>query len=138
MITEIPDNKWKYLTKKSAFLHEYLNSIHDYQKSVNNLQKEYFFSKIKNKCPRDRAIERRKEIINLFNIKHGEELTQLCLKSDDLLLAYVFGNFIEVFFEEFDINPSYCAFLPGYTYQCGLKKNRIKLQTLQNEDIFRK
>ena len=44
-----PD-KWKYLTKKSAYPYEYFNSIEDYQKPVDNLKKEDFFSKLKNKC----------------------------------------------------------------------------------------
>ena len=45
-----PD-KWKYLTKKLAYPYEYFNCIDHYQKLVNNLKKEHFFSKLKNKCP---------------------------------------------------------------------------------------
>ena len=48
--TGFPD-KWKYLTKKLAYPYEYFNSIDDYQKSVDNLEKEHFFSKLKNNCP---------------------------------------------------------------------------------------
>ena len=46
--TEFPE-KWKYLNKKSAYPYEYFNNIDDYQKPVNNLKKEDFFSKLKNK-----------------------------------------------------------------------------------------
>ena len=38
--TEIPDNKWKYLTKKLAYLYEYCNSLDEYQKPVDNLKKK--------------------------------------------------------------------------------------------------
>ena len=89
-------NKWKYLTKKSAYPYEYFNSMDDYQKPVDNLKKEDFFSKLKNKCPDDEEIERTKEIIKIFNTKNGEELTEIYLKSDVLLLACVFENFIKV------------------------------------------
>ena len=45
--TGFPD-KWKYLTKKLAYPHEFFNCIEDYQKPVDNLKKEDF-SKLKNK-----------------------------------------------------------------------------------------
>ena len=84
--TGFPD-KWKYLTKKLAYPYEYFNSIDDYQKPVNNLKKEHFFSKLKNKCPDDEEIQRTMDIIERFNIKNGEELTEIYLKSDVLLLV---------------------------------------------------
>ena len=136
--TEFP-NKWKCLTKKLAYPYEYFNSIDDYQKPVNNLKKEkkeHFFSKLKNKCPDDEEIQRTMDIIKKFNIKNGEEFTEIYLKSDVLLLACVFEKFIKVSVNEFDINPLYCVSLPGYTWLCGLKYTGIKLQTLQDKDMF--
>ena len=133
--TGFPD-KWKYLTKKLAYPYEYFNNIDDYQKPVDNLEKKDFFSKLKNKCPDDEEIERTKEIIKIFDIKDGEELTEIYLKSDVLLLACVFENFIKVSINEFKINPLYCVSLPGYTWQCGLKYTGINLQTLQDKDMI--
>ena len=133
--TGFPD-KWKYLTKKLAYPYEYFNSIDDYQKPVDNLKKEDFFSKLKNKCPDDEEIERTKGIVEKFNIENGEELTEIYLKSDVLLLACVFEKFIKVSVSEFDINLLYCVSLPGYTWQCGLKNTGINLQTLQDKDMI--
>ena len=76
------------------------------------------------------------DIIKRYNIKKGEELTQLYLKSDVLLLTCVFEKFIKVIVNEFGINPLYCVSLPGYTWQCGLKDAGINLQTLQDKDII--
>ena len=132
---EFPD-KWQYLNKKLAYPYEYFNSIDDYKKPVNNLKKEDFFSKLKNDYPDDDEIERTKEIIKLFNIKDGEELTKLYCKSDVILLADVMEKFVKVSFEEYGINPLYCVSLPGYTYQCALKYTDIKLQTLQDKDLI--
>ena len=70
-------DKGQNLTKRIAYLYEIINSIDDYKKPVDNLKKEDFFSKLKNKCPDDDEIERTKEIIKLFYIKNGEELTKL-------------------------------------------------------------
>ena len=129
-------DKWKFLTKKLDNPYEYFNSIDDYQKPVDNLKKEDFFSKLKNKCPDDEEIERTKEIIEKFNNKIGEELTEIYLKSDVLLLTCLFEKFIKVLVGEFGINPLYCVSLPGYTWQCGLKYTGINLETLQDKDMI--
>ena len=133
--TRFPDKR-KCLTKKLAYPYEYFNCIDDYEKSVNNLEKKDFFSKLKNKCSDDEEIQRTKDIIERFNIKNGEELTENYLKSDVLLLACVFEKFIRVSVNEFGINPLYCVSLPGYTWQCGLKYPGINLQTLQDKDMI--
>ena len=130
-----PD-KWKYLTKKLACPYEFFNSIDDYLKPVTNLKKEQFFSKLKNKCPDDEEIKRTMTIIDKFNIRNGEEITEIYLKSDVLLLACVFEKFIEISINPFDINPLYCVSLPGYTWQCGLNYTGINLQTLQDKDMI--
>ena len=68
METEFSD-KWKSLTIKLAYPYEFFNRIKDYQKSVDNLKKENFFSKLRNKCPDDEEIEGSKEINERFKIK---------------------------------------------------------------------
>ena len=133
--TGFPD-KWKNLTKKLAYPYEYFNSIDDYNKPVNNLEKKDFFSKLKNKCPDDEEIQRTMDIIEKFNIKNGEDLTEIYLKSNVLLLACVFEKFLKVSVHEFGINPLYCVSLPGYTWQCGLKYTGINLQSLQDKDTI--
>ena len=132
---EFPD-KWQYLNRKLAYPYEYFNSIDDYKKPVNDLKKEDFFSKLKNEYPNDDEIKRTKEIIEIFNIKDGGELTRLYCKTDVILLADVFEKFVKVSTEEYKINPLYCVSLPGYTYQCALKYTDIKLQTLQDKDLI--
>ena len=132
---EFPD-KWQYLNKKLAYPYQYFNSIDYYQKPVDNIKKEDFFSKLKSDYPDDDEIERKKQIIKLFDIKNGEELTKLYCKSDVILLADVMEKFVKVSFEEYGINPLYCVSLPGYTYQCALKYTDIKLQTLQDKDLI--
>ena len=101
---EFPD-KWQYLNKKLAYTYEYSNSIDDYNKPVHNLENKDFFSKLKNKCPDDKEIDRTREINKKFNIKNGEELTQLYLKSDVILLADVSEKFIKISVEEYGKKP---------------------------------
>ena len=100
------------------------------------MKKEDFFSKLKNECPDDDKIERTRESIKIFNNKNWEELTNFYCKNDVILLADVIEKFVKVSFEEYGINPLYCVSLPGYIYQCALKYTDIKLQTLQDKDMF--
>ena len=113
--TEFPD-KWKHLTEKLAYPYEYFIRFDDYKKPVNKLKKEDFFSKLKIKYLGDDELKRTKEIIKIFDVKNGEELTQFYLKGDVLLLACVFEKFIKVSVKEFGINPLYCVILPGCTW----------------------
>ena len=128
-------DKWQYLNTKLAYSYQYFNSIDEYKKPVDNLKKEDFFSILKNDYPDDDEIERTKQIIKLFDIKNGAELTKLYCKSDVILLADVFEKFVKKSAEEYKINPLYCVSLPSYTYQCALKYTNIKLQTLQDKDL---
>ena len=132
---EFPD-KWQYLNKKLAYPYQYFNNIDDYKKPVDKLKKEDFFSKLKNDYPDDDEIERTKEIIKLFDIKNGEELTKLYCKCDVIFLADVMEKFVKVSFEEYGIYRLYFVSLPGYTYQCALNYTDIKLQTLQDKDLI--
>ena len=133
--TGFPD-KWKYLNKNLAYPYQYFNSIEDYQKPVDNIKKEFFFSKLKNKCPDDEEIQRTMDIIKRFNIKNEEKLTQIYSKIVVLLLACVFEKFIKVSVNEFVMNPLYCVSLPSYTWLCGLKYTGINLKTLQDKDMI--
>ena len=108
-------DKWKNLNKRLAYPYQYFKSIDDYEKHVDNLKKEDFFSKLKNKYPKDEEIERIKGIISLFKIKDGEELTKLYCKSDVILLADVFKKFVKEPTKKYGINPLYCVSLSGYT-----------------------
>ena len=100
------------------------------------MEKEDFFSKLKNDYPDDEEIERTKAVIKLFIIKNGGDSTKLYCKSDGILLANVFEKFVKVSTKEYGIIPLYCVSLPGYTYQCALKHTDINLQTLQDKDLI--
>ena len=106
------------------------------KKSVDKLKKEDFFSRLKNNCPDDAEIQRKMHIIENFDIKKREKLTEIYLKSVVFLLACVFEKFVKVSINEFDIIPLYCVSLPSYTWECGKKYTDIGLQTLQNEDMI--
>ena len=61
----------------------------------------------------DKEIERIKKIVKVFDIRNGEELTKLYLKSDKSLLADIFEKIIKVSINEFDICRLYSVSLTG-------------------------
>ena len=87
--------KLNFSAKNLAYPYENFSSIDDYQRPADNLKKEVFFSKMENKRPDAEGIQRTMDIIKKFNIRNGEELTEIYLKSDILLLACVFEKFIK-------------------------------------------
>ena len=129
-------DEWQFLKKTMAYPYKYFINIDAYKRPVDNLRKEYFFSKLKNKCLDDEKIKRTKEFIKIFNIKKGEDLTHLYLKSDVVLLADDFEKFINKSIEEYGINPLYCVSLPRYTWQGGMNYTDIKFKKLQNRDMI--
>ena len=84
----------------------------------------------------DEEIEITNKIIQTFNIKNGEQLTEIYIKSDVILLADIFESFIKVSLKEYKINPLYCVSLLGYTWECELKYTSIRLQTLQDKELI--
>ena len=91
---------------------------------------------MKKVCPFDEKIERRKEIINFFEIKNGQEFTKFYSKSEVSLLKCLFQNCIKVSNNDFDIKPLNSQSRPGYTWQCRFTNTDIRIQTLQDKDLI--
>ena len=132
-------NHWMLLKNKLAYPYEFYKTLGDYEKPIENLLKagnEAYFSKTKNRIPDRGEIDRTNDVIRLFNIKNGRELTELYCKADVILLADIFEKFIKVSKTEFGINPLYHNSLPGTTWSNGLKYTKIELELIKNVDLF--
>ena len=120
--------------KKLAYPHEYFTH-NNFQEPL-NLSPEDFWSTLKQTTPPDEEINRTQEITKKFNVKNGQELTELYLKRDVLQLAEVFENFVETATLEYSINPLYSYSLPGYTWKAGVKLTNIKLVFIKDKDLL--
>ena len=132
-------NHWMLLKNKLAYPYEFYKTLEIYEKPIDELTKsgkEAYFSKTKNKIPDQEEIDRTNEIIKLFNIKNGRELTELYNKADVILLADIFEKFNKVSISEFGINPLYHISLPGTTWSDGLKYTKYELELIKNVDFF--
>ena len=133
-----PDH-WMLLKNKLAYPYEFYKTLDDYEKTIDILLEagsNAYFSKTANKIPDQKEIDRTNQIIKLFNIKNGRELTQLYNKADVILLADIFEKFIKVSKTEFGINPLYHISLAGTTWSNGLKYTKIELELIKNIDLF--
>ena len=110
--TENPD-EWKHLNKKLPYLMNTLKVSMIIKSLVRACKKKSSSVNWKTNVPVIKKWKEQEETIEKFNIKNGEELTQLFLKSDVFLLAYVFEKFLKVSVNEFGIIPLYCVSLPG-------------------------
>ena len=124
------------LKKKLAYPYEKFKSYDSLLEPFAGLSKEDFYSTLTQSYAADEEIERTNEIIKHFNIENGLQLTELYLKTDVLLLADVFENFIKLSTKEFGINPLYCVSLPGYTWNCGLSFLEQTLDYIKDIDML--
>ena len=133
-------NHWVLLKNKLAYPYEFYKTLEDYEKPIEELlvsgNEAYFSNTKKNKIPDQEEIDRTNEIMKLFNIKNGRELTELYNKADVILLADIFEKFIKVSISEFGINSLYHISLPGTTWSSGLKYTKIELELIKNVDLF--
>ena len=120
--------------KKLAYPYEYLN-LSNIQEPL-NLSPEDFWSILKQTTPSLEEINRTQEIIKKYDLKNGQELTELYLKMDVLQLTEVFENFVEKSTLEYGINPLYGYSLPGYTWKAGLKLTKIKLDFIKDKQLL--
>ena len=120
--------------KKLAYPYEYLN-LSNIQEPL-NLSPEDFWSTLKQTTPSLEEINRTQEIIKKYDLKNGQELTELYLKMDVLQLTEVFENFVEKSTLEYGINPLYCYSLPGNTWKAGLKLTKVKLDFIKDKQLL--
>ena len=132
-------NHWLLLKTKLAYPYEFYKTLEDYEKPIEEKLKsgkEAYFSKTKNKIPDQEEIGRKNEIIKLFNVKNGRELTEPYNKADIKLLADIFEKFIKVTISEFSTSPLCDISPPGATWSNGLRYTKAELELNKNNDLF--
>ena len=133
---EFGDN-YHLFTKKIAYSYDYFETLEDYEKDINLLKDDDYYSRLNCSIPDKIEIDRTKEIIKIFNIRNGRELTQLYCKADVLLLSDIMEDFINNSKNEFGIDPQYHISAPSLTWSAGLKNTNVSLERIQDIDMFK-
>ena len=77
-----------------------------------------------------------KRVCKDFEINNIVEYYDLYLKSDTLLLAYVFKNFRKMCLKIYQLDPEKFISAPGLAWQAAFKKTEVKLELLTDIDIL--
>ena len=73
-------------------------------------------------------------VFKKFNINNLGEYHDLYVRSDMLLLAYVFENFRQACLKNYELDPAHFISLPGLAWQACLKKTNVELELLTDYD----
>ena len=84
----------------------------------------------------DKDYAHAKKVFKTFGCKNLGEYTKLYCKSDVLLLADVFENFIDVCYEKFKVDPAHYITAPSLGMDAMLKMTEIELELLTDIDMY--
>ena len=76
------------------------------------------------------------KVFEELKLKNLGEYYDLYVQSDTLLLEDIFQNFRNKCIEIFELDPAGFLSAPGLVWQASLKRRRVKLKLLTNNDMF--
>ena len=77
-----------------------------------------------------------KKVCKGFEIKKLGEYHYLYIQSNKLLLANIFGNFRDMCFKKYELDPEKLLLAPVLAWEAALKKTKVKLDILTNIDML--
>ena len=77
-----------------------------------------------------------KRVCKAFEVSNLAKYHDLYLKSDTLLLAYIFESIRKMGLEIYQLDPAKFISAPGLAWQAALKKNVAKLELLTDIDML--
>ena len=134
---------WKYFStkqldlmlQKGVYPYEYLDRVEKlFETKLPS--KDRFASTLSGTEISDKDYEHAKKVFETFRCKNLADYTEIYCKSDVLLLADVFENFIDVCFEKFQLNPAHYITAPSLALDAMLKMTEVKLDFLTDPDMF--
>ena len=126
-------NKFILLLRKGVYLYGYMD---EWEKiyEIKWHEKEEFYSNLNIEDITDADYMHAKKVSKDFEIKNVGECHYLCLKSDTLLLTDVFKNFRKICLKIYHLDLVKFLSGPGVAWQAALKKRKVKLELLTNND----
>ena len=121
--------------RKGVYPYEYLDSVEKLLETKLP-PKERFTSTLSGTEISDKDYEHANKVWSEFRCKNLADYTELYCKSDVLLLADVFENLINVFFEKFQLDPAHYVTAPSLALDAMLKMTEVKLELLTDPDMF--
>ena len=123
------------MLKKGIYPYEYMDS----QSKLTETQLpfiEKFYSSLSGSGIPDKDYEHAQNVWKTFQCKTLADYTKLYCKSDVLLLADVFENFIDVCLKKYGLDPSHYITSPSLAFDAMLKLTDVKLELLTDPDMY--
>jgi hypothetical protein len=133
----IPEKNLSLLIKKGIYPYEYMDSLYRFEETSLPTQ-EKFYSNLSQKSVDDEEYLHAQNVWKTFGCKNIGDYHDLYLKTDVLLLADVFENFISLCLREYKLDPTHYVSLPSFSLDAGLKFTGVKLELYYEgqEDMY--
>ncbi|XP_054277901.1 uncharacterized protein LOC128996535 [Macrosteles quadrilineatus] len=131
-----PDpTQFTLLTRKGVFPYSYISSVEKLQETQLP-PRQAFYNKLTLETISEQDFKHAEDVWKAFNIKDLGQYSDLYLLTDVLLLTDIFEHFRDASLKSHQLDPAYYITLPSYSWDCMLKNTNIKLETIQDHDIY--
>ena len=120
--------------QKGVYLYEYMDSFKKFF-DEKLLDRSIFFSSLKDRCISEKNYLRAIDFWNVFKINTMGDYHDLYLKTDVLLLVYVFEKFINTCLEYYGLDPCLYFMSPGLSWDVMLKMIGTELELISDIDM---
>ena len=129
------EEKLDLMLQKGVYPYEYVTDV-DKLSETKLPSKECFSSSLSSTVLSDEDYAHAKKVFETLRCNNLGDYTELYCKSDVLLLADVFENFIDVCFEKFKLDPAHYITAPSLAMDAMLKMTEVELELLTDVDMY--
>jgi hypothetical protein len=121
--------------RKGVYPYKYMDRVTrlDEQELPSKL---HFFDDLNNKPINETDYKYANKIWKKYNCKTLKDYTELYCKQDTLLLACIFESFRKQNLKFYKLDPVYYLSSPALALDCALKKTKIKLELLKDQEMY--
>jgi hypothetical protein len=129
------ERKRNLATRKLPFPYDYFDSFDRFSETALP-SKQAFYNRLTEKEVSEEDYSYAEEVWNEFNCRNLGEFQDVYVTADVLSLADVFENFRNIAFQNYGLDCLQRVSLPGYSLQCMLKLTNVKIELLQDIDMY--
>ncbi|XP_014478544.1 PREDICTED: uncharacterized protein LOC106746452 [Dinoponera quadriceps] len=112
------------LTRKGVFSYEYIDSAARLTETELP-SRDAFYSSLSDEIVSEADYEHAETVWRRFDVPNLGEYSDLCLKTDVMLLTDIFENFRDVCADSYGLDPAHYYTVPGYTCDAMLKHTNV-------------
>ena len=131
----LSDEQFGLICRKGFYPYDYMSDWGKLKETVLPSQSA-FYNRLEDRHISSINYAHAQKVWTAFNCKSLQEYSDIYLKTDILLLADVFEQFINTSHKTYGLSPAHSYTLPGYAWQCMLYMCRQQLELLTDLDMI--